>query len=106
MIKAVVEVCPVAGSEFDKRAFKVLSFPSLPSVGDTLWLDGGDYDGGCVEVTSISFREYRGVMLVFIYADDSPHIVGSFQHETLPEMGWTFGEAIGECEGVLYDRST
>jgi hypothetical protein len=102
MIKAVVQICPVEGSEFDETAFKLLSFPFLPSVGDTMWLDGGEYQGGCVEVTSVDFREYKSVMLVFIYADDKPHI-WSFQHETLTEMGWTIGEAIGECEELLHD---
>jgi hypothetical protein len=102
MIKAVVEVCPVAGSEFDKRAFKVLSFPSLPSVGDTLWLDGGRHDSGCAEVVEVDFRECGGFMLVFIYAEDAPE-VGSFRRDTMAEMGWTFGQAIGRCEELLRD---
>jgi hypothetical protein len=102
VIKAVVQIYPTVGSGFQKAAFKVLSFPCLPKIGDTLWLDGGEYDNGVCEVTEVDFREYKGSMLVFIYADDEPRL-GSFEAETMSEMGWTFCNAIGECEHLLYD---
>ena len=101
-MKVAIQLTPCVGSGFDLSVHKVVDMSFVPRVGDTIWFDGGEYDGSCGEVTSVDLREYKNKFLTFIYVEDCPEVV-SFDEETLRDCGWNCGESIGNCEELMLD---